>query len=166
MQGLILPLCCCIPCALTLLQFIKIYKCIELLKNLKQLFEQISFILSGSTPDTITLFCALCDRNIFPTFSAMVYNGFLSGDTFCEAWGSAIDIVASDLLSVVEKTELLSFAESFGFGSVDEQIKICKRFAQFCNYAINKRKSNLAKNGKLYLSGSLLFGALVLILMQ
>jgi|GEM_PF-1653217 len=157
--------CCCFPCVLAMLRFVKIYKAIELLKNLKQVNEQINFILSGSAPDAVVLFRALCDRNVFPAFCLRVSENLLSGATFSESWINGLEVAGIDLLSATEKEEFLSFADSFGLGSIEEQIRLCNRFAQFSEKAISERKMNLAKNGKLYLSGSLLFGAFIFVLL-
>ncbi len=160
-----LIVCCSIPCILAVMQFVKTYKIIELLNNLKQVYEQINFILSGSAPEAVSLFGALCDRNIFPAFCTIICERLLFGASFSQAWLSGFEHVGGNLLNSTEKKELLSFADSFGLGCLEEQMRICNRFAQFCKNAVDKRKENLAKNGKLYLSGSLLFGALIFVLL-
>ncbi|MBR3955326.1 MAG: hypothetical protein IKJ63_07635 [Clostridia bacterium] len=165
MRSLMLFVCCCSPCALAMQQFVKTYKTIELLKNLQLVFEQITFVLSGSVPDAVNLFRVLRCRNVFPVFCTNICDSLLTGATFAESWMCGLCNIGGDMLSVSEKEEILSFADSFGLGSVDEQIRICKHFSQFCINAIDKRKNNLAKNGKLYLSGSLLFGALIFVLL-
>lgn len=164
MRNLILLTVCFVPCSMASIYIMNIYKAIDLLKDLKYLNEQICFILRGSTPDAINLFHGLQERRIFPLLCACICEHLEHGDTFAEAWKKGIVLVCRNLLSESEKRELLSFSDSFGLGSEEDQIRICSQFVVFCENAITERKNNITKNGKLYLSGGLLLGAFIFII--
>ncbi len=165
MRSLLLILCCCVPCCVVLMQFVKIYKSISMLKNFSQVFVAINFILSGIKPEVKDLFRIIYDREVFPDFTEDIYMKMQNGESFALAWKEAVQGIGADFLTQEEVEEIKSFSSSFGLGSLEEQRRICDHFSMLCNNIIDDKNRCIAKNGKMCLSGSLLLGALLFILL-
>lgn len=152
------------PCIFALLGTYCNHKAVALLKNFKLLFDTCIFILKGSALEPQSLFSSLCNRNVFSSFCVQICENLKNGESFSQSWTETMTIVNAKVLNKSEQAELASFSDRFGFGSLEEQLLLCEHFSSFCSERLKQRKAYMEKNGKMYLSGSLLVGAFLFVL--
>ena len=162
----VLILLCSVPTFAACAQYVRMRRALRLLKELILFFDRSCVFLQASAIEIYSLLALLQEHDICPSLCALIRSDMEDELSFEQAWVKSIKQYCRFLLSDSDIAVIAMFGKQFGFGSLDNQLALCQRYADICHEILTEKKTSIENNGKLSLTCSVLLGAFLYIVLM